>query len=265
MSLQSLNKQLHVHFHPDEHHFVDKAWEWIVHASEHHAVKRTDFLDPRQASILTSLAQRTNNISLRFDGGYEAAERKRAIIAPDYYASELDDIGIEVLSVWAGDGKFLSLTHGDFMGSVLGLGMKRDKIGDIHVLEIGCHCLVAAEISSYLQLHLQQVHRIKVKTEVIPAEQLQTSGASLEEMSLSVASLRLDGIVSDAFRLSRAKALLPIKAGKCRVNWKVEEDPSKLLKDGDIISLQGLGRFKVLEVQGLSKKGRIRVQIGRFV
>jgi RNA-binding protein YlmH len=58
--------------------------------------------------------------------------------------------------------------------------------------------------------------------------------------------------------------LTPIKSGKCRVNWKVEEDPSKPLKDGDMVSVQGLGRFKVLVIEGLSKKGRVRLTIGHY-
>ncbi|MNI61845.1 hypothetical protein D3C73_1171350 [compost metagenome] len=76
--------------------------------------------------------------------------------------------------------------------------------------------------------------------------------------------MRMDGIISDVFRLSRAKVLVPIQAGRCRVNWKQEEDPSKPLKQGDVISLQGFGRFKVIEVEGVSKKGRIRVKIGKY-
>jgi RNA-binding protein YlmH len=263
MSKILISKQLYVHFHADEHHFVDKAWEWITQASELHLIKKTDFLDPRQADILTTLVQKTDNVKVYLDGGYEGAERKRAWIAPDYH-TEMDDMGIEVLSITGGDSKFLTLTHGDFMGSILGLGMKRDKIGDIHVLDSGCHCLVAAEASSYLSLQLQQVHRVSVNTEIIPLEQFQPAKTNLEEMNISVASLRMDGIVSDAFRLSRAKVLLPIKSGKCRVNWKVEEDPSKSLREGDIVSVQGLGRFKVIEVEGMSKSGRIRLKIGRF-
>lgn len=263
MSKSTMNKQLYMHFHSDEHHFVDKAWEWISLASELHVVKRTDFLDPRQAAIVTALVQKTDNVRVHFDGGYEGAERRRALIAPDYHTG-LDDMGIEVLSIVGGDSKFLTLTHGDFMGSILALGMKRDKIGDIHVYEAGCHCLVAEEASSYLDLQLQQVHKVAVQTEIIPLTQFQPARIQLEEQYISVASLRMDGIVSDAFRLSRAKILLPIKSGKCKVNWKVEEDPSKQLHEGDLISVQGLGRFKVLEVEGLSKKGRIRMKIGRF-
>jgi RNA-binding protein YlmH len=263
MNKSAINKQLYVHFHAEEHAFVDKAWEWVSQASELHVVKRTDFLDPRQAEILAALASKTDNVRILLDGGYEGAERKRALIAPDYHL-EKDDMGIELMEITGGDSKFLSLTHGDFMGSILSLGMKRDKIGDIHVHNLGCHCLVAAEASSYLQLQLNQVHRVSVQTEIIPLEQFQPAKVNLEELLISVASLRLDGIVSDAFRLSRAKALLPIKAGKCRVNWKVEEDPSKPLHEGDLISVQGLGRFKVLEIEGMSKKGRIRMKIGRF-
>jgi RNA-binding protein YlmH len=77
--------------------------------------------------------------------------------------------------------------------------------------------------------------------------------------------MRLDGIVSDVFRISRAKILVPIQAGRCRVNWKPEEDPGKPLKEGDVVSLQGFGRFKVLEVEGVTKKGRLRVKVGKYV
>jgi RNA-binding protein YlmH len=260
-----MQKDIYGHFHPDEHHFVDKAWEWVERAAEQHAVKRTDFLDPRQAYILQTLVNRHADVHCRLDGGYLEAERKRAIIAPDYRSLDDEDMGIAVLSVSSGDGKFLTLEHGDYMGAILGLGMKRDKIGDIHVVEGGCHCLVSVEAADYLHIHLSQVHKVHVQTEIIQVDRLETSKAQLEEQQLSVASMRMDGIVSDVFRLSRAKVLIPIQAGRCRVNWKVEEDPSKSLKEGDLISMQGFGRFKMLEVEGVSKKGRIRVRIGKYV
>jgi RNA-binding protein YlmH len=57
----------------------------------------------------------------------------------------------------------------------------------------------------------------------------------------------------------------PIRAGRCRVNWKTEEDPSQQLHEGDVVSFKGFGRFKVLEVDGVTKKGRIRVKIGKYV
>lgn len=257
-------KDIYNHFHPDERHFVDRAAEWVAGAAELHAVKRTDFLDPRQANILTTLVNRELNVHCRFDGGYQEAERKRAIIAPDYYHLDDDDIGIEVLAITSADSKFETLAHGDFMGAVLGLGMKRDKVGDIHVHESFCHILIASEAINYMHLQLSQVHRAHVQTEVLPLSMLQTVSPRLEEMSFTVASLRLDGIIGDAYRLSRAKALIPIQAGRCRVNWKPELSPSKELKAGDVVSMQGFGRFRILEVEGMTKKGRIRVKIGKY-
>lgn len=257
-------KELYGHFHSDEHYFVDKAWDWVERAAENHAVKLTDFLDPRQAFILTSLVNRHPDVHCRFDGGYPDAERRRAIIAPDYRTLDEEDMEMAVLSVSSGDGKFLTLEHGDYMGAILGLGMKRDKVGDIHVIEGGCHCLVTRDAADYLHLNLSQVHRVHVQTELLPLDKLELASVNLDELTLSVASMRMDGIVSDVFRLSRAKVLIPIQAGRCRVNWKPEEDPSKPLKEGDMVSMQGFGRFKVLEVEGVTKKGRIRVKIGKF-
>ncbi|GIP39693.1 RNA-binding protein S4 [Paenibacillus sp. J31TS4] len=258
-----MSKDWLTHYHPDEHAFVDRAADWVRQA-ENHSVKRTDFLDPRQGEIVLALANRSSDVVVALNGGYEEAERKRAILAPDYRDPAEEPAGIVVLSITSDDAKLAELEHGDYMGAVLGLGIKREKIGDIHVLEQGCHILVTEEIAEFLRLHLQQVHRVHVQTELLPLEQLQTSPETLEEMSLSVASLRLDGILSDVFRLSRAKALVPIKAGRCRVNWKAEEDPSKPLKDGDVVSLKGFGRFRVLAVEGMTKKGRMRVKVGKY-
>lgn len=253
------------HFHPDEREFVDKAWDWVVNAGEYHEVKLTDFLDPRQAFILQTLVNRHPDVHTAMNGGYDGAERCRAIVAPDYRDIDDEDMGLSVLSVHSGDQKFLELDHGDYMGSILSLGIKRSKIGDIHVLNDGCHTVVSQDIASYLHMNLNQVHRIHVQSEILPLELLRTSQVSLESMDITVASLRLDGISSDVYRLSRSKILVPIKAGRCRVNWKVKEDPSTSLKEGDIISIQGLGRFKVMEVSGLTKKGRYRVKVGKFV
>ncbi|BFH61499.1 YlmH family RNA-binding protein [Paenibacillus azoreducens] len=256
---------IYEHFHPDEREFVDKAWEWIVHAGQFHESRLTDFLDPRQTVILESLANRHPDVQVRFDGGHAEAERCRALIAPDYRDLSSEDMKLKVLRIDSTDQKFLALEHGDYLGSILGLGIKRSKIGDIHVLEDGCHAVVCEEISAFLDMNLNQVHRIHVQSEILPIEQLRISKTSLEMLDITVASLRLDGIASDVYRLSRSKVLVPIRAGRCRVNWKTEEDPSVQLREGDVVSMQGFGRFKVLEAGDVTKKGRYRVRVGKFV
>ncbi|EXX91706.1 RNA-binding protein S4 [Paenibacillus darwinianus] len=260
-----MRNDLYVHFHPDERAFVDRAAEWIDHAANRHEVRRTDFLDPRQSHILTVLANREPDALFRLDGGYQDAERRRAIIAPAYRDIEDEPAGIVVLSVSSADQSVAQLDHGDYLGAILGLGIKRDRIGDIHVHSDGAHFLIAEEVADYMNINLRQVHRVHVLTDILPIGQLRTVKPELEEMSFTVASLRLDGICSDVYRISRAKIVDPIRAGRCRVNWKAEEDPSTPLKEGDVVSIQGLGRFKVLTVEGVTKKGRIRVRAGKFI
>ncbi|MFM9280657.1 YlmH family RNA-binding protein [Paenibacillus jiagnxiensis] len=260
-----MQTEIYSHFHPDEKDFVDRAWEWVERAGQFHEHKLTDFLDPRQAYILGTLAARRNDVQIRLDGGYEAAERKRALVAPDYSYLEDEDMGMKVLAISSDDKKIGELEHGDYMGAVLALGIKRGKIGDIHVLDDGCHIVAAADIGPFLSMHLQQVHRVQVRSELLPLDKLQVKESAFETLEFTVASLRLDAIVSDVYKLSRSKVLAPIRAGRCRVNWKAEENPATPLKEGDVISFQGFGRFKILETGGLTKKGRQRVIIGKFV
>ncbi|WP_168120750.1 YlmH/Sll1252 family protein [Paenibacillus sp. HB172176] len=260
-----MKQTIYEHFHGDEKPFVDRATEWIERSAELHELRRTDFLDPRQAEIVTMLANRNGDAAVRLDGGYEQAERRRAIIAPHYRNLEEEEAGISVLSTHAPGQDKLDLDHGDFLGALLGLGIKRDRIGDIHVHDSFTHIIVSDEIADYLNIHLRQVHRYSVLTEVVPLQDLRTVIPKLEELELSVASLRLDGIASDVYRVSRAKIVDPIRAGRCRVNWKTTENPSEPLKEGDVISFKGLGRFKMLGVEGVTKKGRIRVKIGKFI
>lgn len=256
---------IYEHFHPDEKAFVDRAWEWVERSAQLHELKRTDFLDPRQAQIVTTLANRSGDVQLRLDGGYSGAERCRAIIGPEYRYLDDEPAGLSVLAVSSEGGTHLELDHGDYLGALLGLGIKRDRVGDIHVHEQHCHIIIADEIADYLNIHLRQVHRVNVLTEIIPLSELQAVVPELQEMSFTVASMRLDGIASDVHRISRTKIVDPIRAGRCRVNWKTEEDPSETLHEGDIVSIKGLGRFKVLEADGVTKKGRIRVKVGKFI
>lgn len=259
-----MNKAVYEHFHPDEKPFVDRAMEWVERSAQLHQLKRTDFLDPRQAQILQMLANRNVDVQLRLAGGYPEAERCRAIIGPEYRYLDDEPVGLSVLAV-NGGGTHLELDHGDYLGALLGLGVKRDRIGDIHVHEDYAHIIVLDEIADYLNVHLRQVHRANVLTEIIPILKLEPVVPALQEMSFTVASMRLDGIASDVYRISRTKIVDPIRAGRCRVNWKTAENPSEQLKLGDVVSLKGLGRFKVLEIDGMTKKGRIRVKVGKFI
>lgn len=255
---------IYEHFRADERTWIDQYSEWLERCSATHGQRETDFLDPRQAYILNTLAAKVDNVQVLFYGGYEEAERKKALIAPDYAYLENADLQLALLEVNSSDPAFTSLRHGDFLGAVLGLGIKREKIGDIHYTGERCYIFVAAEMADYLHLQLQQVHRVHVQTAIIPISQFVQVEQSFIERQISVASLRLDGIASDAVRLSRAKIVAPIKSGKCKVNWMVVEDPAYQIQLGDVISLKGFGRFKMIDIQENAKSGRYRVKIALY-
>ena len=262
--MTAMADNVYAHFHSEEHPFIDRLIERLERVSASHEPYWSDFLDPRQQYICQSLVNRQGNLFICFEGGHEQAERKRAWIAPDYMVHGPADIVIELLHLYSLDERLTDLRHGDYLGALLGLGIKREKVGDLYIFEDGCHILLAAEMASFVELHLRQAGRARLQIERLPLQNLRFHAVTFQEFYITVSSLRLDGIVSDVCKMSRSKALLPIKAGRCRVNWRVEESPATLLRDGDTISLQGWGRFRLLEVQGMTKKGNIRVKVGKF-
>lgn len=260
-----MNESILMHFHPEERPYVERMAKAVERVADRHEVRQTDFLDPRQAEIVDMLVRRHADLNVLFAGGHEQAERRRAVIAPDYIPLGPEDAGLAVIRVTSGDAKIAELDHGDYLGALLGLGIKREKIGDLHVAPDGCQCVVAEEMAEYIDLNLRQVHRVHVLTERLPIGELDPVIPQMAEQSLSVASLRLDGIAGDVWRLSRAKVLEPIRAGRCRVNWKVEENPARLLREGDTVSLRGFGRFRLERVEGETKRGRLRITVAKFV
>lgn len=254
---------LHQHFRRDEHPFVERVLEWTSRVSDRYEVIRTDFLDPRQAFIVQALAGREAGVYFASCGGYEGAERVRGILHPEYMEPEREEFGLKLLEV-KGSNEFLSLEHRDYLGSLLGLGIKREKFGDILVHKDSAQFIVAEEIAEYVRLHMTQVHRIHVTVESRPLDEVIVPRQSFRPLSFTVQSPRLDAVIGDVYRLSRAKVIAPIQNGRAKVNWREVNDPSFRLEEGDVVSFKGFGRFKVTEIGGETKKGRIKMEVAVF-
>jgi RNA-binding protein YlmH len=250
------------HFRPEEHSFIERALDWMEQVTYQHRTRKTDFLDPRQLFILRSLIGKYADVAISAYGGFAVAERCRIILHPSYISPDPEEFGVCAFHVEAVAGAMTQVKHKDVLGSLLGIGLKRDKFGDILIHQNGIYLLAASEIAGYLSLHLQQINRYKVHLEEVSAENLPIVTQQWKEASLSVPSTRVDVVAGDIFRLSRSKILAPIRAGHLKVNWTTIESPSYLLKAGDIISLRGYGRFKIFEEEGITKKGKIRLVIG---
>ena len=157
-----------------------------------------------------------------------------------------------------------NLTHRDYLGSLMGLGLRRDGIGDILVGDHGADILVLKEIAPYLLTQYTKAGRKSLQVEEISLDQLIVPEEKVRMLRDTVASMRLDAIAASLFRLSRAKAADAIRSGKVFVNQQECLRPDKEVQEKDRITLRGTGRGEVDEMLGESKKGRIVVSLKRF-
>lgn len=224
----------------------------------------SDFLSPPEVATVQHMFKRLTDVQILPWGGYPQAERQRVAIARAELPLDQTQVAIAAVSI-TGNFLFDSATHRDFLGSLLGTGLVRDKVGDILVLgERGAQAIVVPELVEFLEMNLNQVRSVPVKTRTIPLTELKVPEPRKKELTTTEASLRLDAIASAGFGMSRSKMADMISAGDVRVNWKDITQPSYALKSGDLVAIRGKGRLEVGEI-AVTKKERYRVQLTRFM
>ncbi|MGZ4135437.1 MAG: YlmH family RNA-binding protein [Tumebacillaceae bacterium] len=253
-----------MHYRPEERPFIERMIDLAERCDDRQTPVLTDFLDPRQSRIAEAVVRSVPDVTLHVDGGYEGAERRRALLVPSYFVPTDEEFELVYLRVET-PGEYVKLSHGDFLGALVGLGLKRGKLGDISLHEEGCDLVVAAEIADFVRLHLTQVGRATVHLSSIERGQYVAKQTEFLEKEFTVMSLRLDAVASDAFGMSRSKVVDPIKSGKLQLNWQTTENPATPVEEGDVISLRGHGRIKILEVGGQSRKGRTILKVGKYL
>lgn len=255
---------IYQHFRKHEHPFVDQVLSWQEQVERTYSSYLTDFLDPRERQIVASLIGSSNEeIKYLFFGGSDDSERQRAIIAPFY--EEILDEHFEI-HLLQGDfaSKFNRIEHRDVLGAFMSLGIDRKKIGDIIVAENAFQMIVAAELSSYIKLNMTQINHAKVRLEEKSFNALLKKRDRWISSIHTVSSLRLDIVVKEIYRMSRNDATAYIKTNRVKVNFKDVDDPSLQVIAGDLISVRGHGRSKVEQINGKTRKGKIRMTAARL-
>ena len=158
-----------------------------------------------------------------------------------------------------------SPTHRDFLGALMGAGIGRETVGDICVGKGSCDFFVTEEIAPYILQNFTGAGRTKLRLTRISIREVSVPEPEIKEIKDTVASLRLDGIVSSGFRIGRSLAAQYISAGKAAIDGLPCEKPDKAVAEGSKISVRGLGKIKLQTVNGHTKKGRISVIIHRYV
>lgn len=223
----------------------------------------SDFLSPYEATIAKKVIDKLTGVFYTFTGGYEGAERTIAVFSDDLIQEDtLVNVPIRFLRITPNTEK--SLSHRDYLGSMLGLGVKREKIGDILVCDTFADVFLIDKIAEYIQYNLDKIGNVKVQCELLEIYQY-TAPQKMEKLyNTTVASLRADSVAASGFGVSRTKVIDYFKAQRVNVNWEVIQNPSKLLSEGDVISIRGKGRIVLEKVGGTTRKDRINITIKRF-
>ncbi len=223
----------------------------------------SDFLSPPVLVEVREIFSRLTEVKLLTWGGYPQAERQRIGISRQEIPFDRSQIELAALDI-AGNFLFDTATHRDFLGSILGTGIVREKVGDIIVLgERGAQVIVVPELVEFLETSLVQVRSVPVKTRQIEFSELKIRPPQKKEMTTVEASMRLDAVASAGFGMSRSKMADAISSGDVRVNWKEITQSSHSLRSGDLISVRGKGRLEVGDVS-VTKKQRYRINLVRY-
>ncbi len=222
------------------------------------SIQTTDFLDPYERRLSRSILNKFIDIKYEEIGGIDEAERKIIIIYPPYI--QIEDINncIIALSIEINN---RNLSHRDFLGGILNLGINRSKVGDILIHEEYTQVIVKREIVDYILVNLTKIGKHKVKVKEISLNSLKKAEVEYLIRKDTISSLRLDVLISSALNLSRNISQRLITSGRVKVNWEPIDKISKSIKEGDIISVKGYGRFILSSIGGTSKKGKINVQL----
>ena len=230
-------------------------------------VTHTGFLDTHEQALALAASRRAAGVRTFMYGGYDEAERRMLVCVPKDLPLSDEEAVEGLLRVLRVKLPAISkeLSHRDYLGSVLGLGIERRLTGDILVRSDGADILIVPGIEGFLTEELRRIGSVEVKTEALPLEELTVPEARTEYIRDSVSSVRLDSIVSSAFRLSRGKAAEAVRKGLVSVDHAECIKPDAPVREGSSIVLKGKGKAVIEQTGGESKKGRIRIVIKRYI
>ena len=241
-----------------------KLWDKINAGVLKNIPANTCFLSPRELELSNFLFGDLPGL-YRF-GGYEDAERKMLVYLPDYMDGD---------ALYWPDGPLVcleasffeedTLTHRDILGALMGAGIGRETVGDICMEPGRCLFFVTAEIAPYVLDSLRSAGRTALHLRSVPLTELRMPEPKFQEIRDTLASLRLDSVISSGFRIGRSLAASYVTTGKAAIDGLPCEKPDKQVSEGSKISVRGLGKIRLRQIGGKSKKDRYCVTIQKYV
>ena len=249
---------------------LSQVLDKIEISSKREKIEYTDFLDMYQVSLVENFLRKIQFQNFKLYGGYEDAERKVLITFPKKFDDNMleknyDKI-LKVVRIQLPEEEKGKYSHRNYLGGIVKLGLKREKVGDILVGEEGADIITVSDFADVLKTQLPSLTRFEnAKIEIEKIQNVRKLEIKVEEVSIIVPSLRLDNIVSDLARTSRSKASEIIAQERVFVNGQNETKNSKQVKCGDIITIRGKGRYIIKEFTGTTRSGRTVVLVEKYI
>lgn len=249
---------------PEDRLLLAKLWDKIDAGMRKNIMVSTCFLSPRELELSRFLFGAPEG--LHEFGGYGDAERKMLVYLPDYLeeaALTEEDSPVVCLraTFFQGD----SPSHRDFLGALIGAGISRENIGDICVGKGCCDFFVTQSVAPFLLQSFTGAGRTRLHLEQISLADVQVPDPEVKEIKDTLASLRLDSVISAGFRIGRSLASTYVTSGKAAIDGLPCEKPDKPVREGSKISVRGLGKIKLAKINGTTKKDRISVVIHQYI
>lgn len=247
------------HFKKEESTFIDKILEYKMRVEDTYVPILTHFLTPREQFIANSLFSKGDTVNIFFFGGYTDAERKRALltIASDY---TVEDFELTLLDIRYPK-KFATISHSQILGSVLGSGIKREKVGDIITDNANWQIFVSNQMSSYIKKEVRKIGNVSISFDNVLLAGMLQSKQQYKVIEETVSSLRIDTLIAKIFHVSREKAKEILDNGYVHINFVVETRTTVELSEQDILSVRKYGRLKLHQIKGLTKNGKYKVVV----
>ncbi|MGE5379882.1 MAG: RNA-binding protein [Methylocystaceae bacterium] len=215
-----------------------------------------DFMEPRRQELTNRLLAGNAQICISWQGGYAGAERCRLVLHEPDLEPEAQ---ISLLLVTGPK----PLSHRDCLGSLLGLGLRREKIGDLIPRENSCMLITAREIADFVLNNLIRVGNQDIR--VVGADQIDEQMLQgPKTINTTVASLRMDAVIAAGFGVPRSEAQKLVEAEKVKLNYLEITKSDRQLQAGDLISVRGYGRLKLVTLDGKSRKDRLRITLEKY-
>lgn len=218
-----------------------------------------EFYPPSLWEQLLSLKQDLG-IKISAYGVFEDAERR--IMA--FSQEEIEDYPISILEI-TNKSNFNKLEHKDYLGAIMSIGTKREKFGDLILQKDKCYVPAFEDICNYLQNNLFSIGKNPCDIQILQSLNEKNITASFVESSIITTSLRADSIVSSICNVSRSKAVDMINQGKVLLNYMEIREKDKMIQKNSVITLRGVGKFKIGETIGTTGGGRIRLLIKKYI